>query len=144
MANNCGATIAITGSPTVLRDWLVSVLEPRLDLRVVDGAGFDVELPLPMSILERLDPVPRHVDPEDHWGSQHPDRETRWIMQGFGRVYIETVFAYGPPEVAFDRIAAASPELTFTITFSEIGFGEIGTLAWAHGHRILDTRVNLN
>ena len=67
-------------------------------------------------------------------------------MQKTGRfscAYVETVFAYGPPMEAFDRIAAAFTELTFTITYSEVGFGETGAIVWTDGCRIVDVRVSL-
>ena len=140
MGYYCEAQILITGEPYRIGAWLASVAPAGAipDDDEWHGAnGFDVELPMPLTIVERLDPLAGiALDADDEEVTL--DLDSRWVAQEYGCVRIETQFKWEPPLEAFDRIAAMAPQLTFTLVYGESGGESAGTSVWTDGTRVID------
>jgi hypothetical protein len=93
------------------------------------------------SILNTLLPTPTELYEGDdwydwnvsNWGTKWQDSDTTLVIRDTNYVFFRFDTAWAPPLVGFESISVMFPELTFVLTYQEMGMGFVGCAGYLNG-----------
>lgn len=92
------------------------------------------------SILNTLLPTPTDLGDDgwynwniSNWGTKWQDSDTTLVIRDTNYVFFRFDTAWAPPLVGFESISVMFPELTFVLTYQEMGMGFVGCAGYLNG-----------